>query len=112
LTDERSFMIAVFNRLPVKEGVAGQVVERFASSRGAVQEFPGFVSMEVLRSEEADEVLVITRWQSREAFDAWVGSEEFKRAHSRGGGGGLLRGHPQMSTYEVAVEREPSGDLA
>jgi len=54
-------MIAIFNRLPVKEGAAGQVVERFAKSRGHVQGFPGFVSMEVLRSEVADEVLVITR---------------------------------------------------
>jgi hypothetical protein len=26
--------------------------------------------------------------------------------HGRSGGGGLLRGHPKMSTYEVAVERE------
>jgi heme-degrading monooxygenase HmoA len=100
-------MIAIFNRLPVKEGAAGQVIERFAQSRGHVQGFPGFVSMEVLRSEGADEVLVITRWQSRDAFDAWVGSEEFKKAHGRGGGAELLRGHPQMSTYEVAVEREP-----
>jgi heme-degrading monooxygenase HmoA len=74
-------MIAIFNRLPVKEGAAGQIVERFANSRGNVQGFPGFVSMEVLRSEGTpegeDEVLVITRWRSREAFDAWVGSEEF-----------------------------------
>jgi heme oxygenase (staphylobilin-producing) len=99
-------MIAVFNRLPVKEGVADQVVERFASSRGNVQGFPGFVSMEVLRSVEADEVLVITRWQDKDAFDFWVHSDAFKKAHGRGGGGDLLRGHPQMSTYEVAVERE------
>ena len=70
-------MIAIFNRLPVKEGAAGQIVEQFANSRGNVQGFPGFVSMEVLRSEGADEVLVITRWRDREAFDAWVGSEEF-----------------------------------
>ncbi len=110
-------MIAVFNHLPVKEGAAGQVVERFANSRGHVQDFPGFVSMEVLSSEvteEADEVLVITRWQSREAFDSWVHSEEFGKAHGKGGGGDLLRGHPRMSTYEVAVEREPGppGDLA
>jgi heme oxygenase (staphylobilin-producing) len=108
-------MIAVFNRLPVKKGAAGQIVERFANSRGHVRNFPGFVSMEVLSSEEtegAEEVLVITRWRSRDAFDFWVGSEEFKRAHGRGGGGDLLRGHPQMSTYEVAVEREsePPGE--
>ncbi len=102
-------MFVVINRLPVKEGAARQVVERFANSRGNVQGFPGFVSMEVLRSEGEDEVLVITRWQDREAFDLWVHSEEFKKAHAQGGGGELLRGHPRMSTYEVALEREPTG---
>ena len=100
-------MIAVINRLPVREGMADEVVERFASGRGLVQDFPGFVSMEVLRSEGADEVLVITRWQSQDAFDSWVHSDAFRKAHGRGGGGDLLRGHPQMSTYEVAVVREP-----
>jgi heme-degrading monooxygenase HmoA len=44
-------MIAVFNRLPVKKGAAGQIVERFANSRGHVRNFPVFVSMEVLSSE-------------------------------------------------------------
>ncbi len=100
-------MIAVVNRLPVKEGMADQIVERFANSRGFVQEFPGFVSMEVLSSETGDEVLVVTRWRDKDAFDSWVGSDAFKRAHGRSGGKDLLRGHPQMSTYEVAVEREP-----
>jgi heme oxygenase (staphylobilin-producing) len=99
-------MIAVINRLPVKEGADDQVVERFANSQGHVQDFPGFVSMEVLSSETGDEVLVITRWRDKVAFDSWVGSDAFKRAHGRSGGGDLLRGHPQMSTYEVAVERE------
>jgi heme-degrading monooxygenase HmoA len=32
--------------------------------------------MEVLRAEAGDEVLVVTRWRDREAFDAWVHSEE------------------------------------
>ncbi len=98
-------MIAVVNRLPVKEGMAAEVVERFANGRGFVQGFPGFVSMEVLRSEGEDEVMVITRWEDKEAFNSWVHSDEFKLAHGKGGG--LLRGHPQMGTYEVAVWREP-----
>ena len=100
-------MIAVINRLPVKEGAADQVVERFANSRGNVQGFPGFVSMEVLNSDAGDEVLVITRWRDKDAFESWVHSEAFKKAHGRSGGGDLLRGHPQMGTYEVAVTREP-----
>lgn len=98
-------MIAIVNSLPVKEGAADEVVGRFADSRGDVQNFPGFVSMEVLRSEDAREVLVVTWWRDREAFDAWVGSEDFARAHARGGTGGLLTGHPKMTRYEVALER-------
>ncbi len=69
-------MIAIVNSLPVEEGAADRIVERFAESRGHVQGFPGFVSMEVLKSEAEDEVLVVTRWQNKDSFDAWVGSEE------------------------------------
>ena len=100
-------MIAVINRLPVKEGMADQVVERFANGRGFVQEFPGFVSLEILRSEGEDEVIVIRRWRDRKAFDSWVHSDEFKKAHGRGDGSGLLRRHPQMDTYDVSVICEP-----
>lgn len=71
-------MIAIFNSLPVKEGAADRVVERFRESRGNVQGFPGFISMKVLRAEAGDEVLVVTRWRDREAFDAWVHSEELR----------------------------------
>lgn len=102
-------MIAITNSLPVKEGAADQIVERFVESRGHVQDFPGFVSMEVLRSEDASEVLVVTRWRDKEAFQNWVHSEEFSRAHGRGGAGGLLTGHPKMNIYDVAVERRPEG---
>lgn len=100
-------MIAIFNSLPVKDGAADRVVERFRESRGNVQGFPGFISMEVLRAEAGDEVLVVTRWRDKEAFESWVHSEAFAKAHGRGGSEGLLRGHPKMSSYEVAVEREP-----
>ena len=100
-------MIAIFNSLPVKEGAADEIVDRFAGSRGRVQGFPGFVSMEVLKSDAEDEVLVVTRWRDRESFEEWVHSEEFSRAHGRGGAGGLLTGHPRMTFYRVEVERAP-----
>jgi heme oxygenase (staphylobilin-producing) len=104
-------VIAIINRLPVREGAADEVVRRFAEGRGYVQNFPGFVSMEVLRSEEGDEVLVITRWRDREAFDSWVGSDAFRKAHGRSGGGDLLSDHPEMTSYKVAVQRHASPDL-
>jgi len=91
-------MIAIFNSLPVKDGAADKIVDRFAESRGHVQGFPGFVSMEVLKSSEGDEVLVIARWENRSSFDAWVRSEEFSRVHGRSGGEGLLRGPPKTTS--------------
>ncbi len=94
-------MIAITNSLPVEEGAADAIVARFTESRGSVQSFPGFVSMEVLRSEDATEVLVVTRWESPEAFESWVGSEAFVQAHGKGGAGNLLTGRPKMSRYEI-----------
>ncbi|WP_119067574.1 antibiotic biosynthesis monooxygenase family protein [Rubrobacter indicoceani] len=96
-------MIAIFNSLPVKTGAEDQVVGRFAESRGNVRGFPGFVSMEVLKDE--GEVLVVTRWETREAFDAWVASDDFKAAHSGPSAAEFMTGRPKMTTYEVAVER-------
>ena len=100
-------MIAIFNSLPVKEGASGEIVGRFAESRGHVQGFPGFVSMEVLESDAGDEVLVVTRWRDQESFEAWIHSDAFSRAHGRSGTGELLTGHPTMTSYRVAVERAP-----
>lgn len=101
-------MIAITNSLPVKEGAADEIVARFAESRGNVQGFPGFISMEVLRSEDETEVLVVTRWESPESFESWVGSEEFRQAHGKGGAGDLLTGRPKMNRYEIVVEKEPN----
>lgn len=47
-----------------------------------------------------------------DSADGSQNSDEFKKAHARGGAGELMRGHPQMSTYEIAVEREPAGEPA
>ena len=73
-------MIAIFSSLlqqpSVKEGTADRIVERCCESRGNVQGFAGFVSMEVSRAKVGDEVLVITRWRDREAVDAGGHNEE------------------------------------
>jgi site-specific DNA recombinase len=42
-----------------------------------------------------------------DSADGVHNSDEFRRAHGRGGAGGLLTGHPRMSSYSVAVERAP-----
>jgi Antibiotic biosynthesis monooxygenase len=63
-------MITIVDSLPDREGL------RIVESWCCVQNTPGFVSMQVLRSEDGDEHLVITRSRDRASFDAWLRSEE------------------------------------
>lgn len=44
---------------------------------------------------------------AQSADDGHNFKEEFAKAHGQGGGAGLLRGHPKVTAYEIAVEREP-----
>ena len=60
------------------------------------------------RDEEGRPKADITyRFGPSNVADGVRNSEAFHRAHGRGGAGGLLTGHPRMSSYSVAVERAP-----
>ncbi|QIT55374.1 antibiotic biosynthesis monooxygenase [Aquisalimonas sp. 2447] len=76
-------MYQVTNRVFVAPGWEDAFEERFRQRAGRIHHNPGFVRMEVLRP-EADGLpyLVQSVWQSKEAFDAWVGSEDFRAAHA------------------------------
>ncbi|MEB3861242.1 MAG: antibiotic biosynthesis monooxygenase [Desulfurococcales archaeon] len=60
-----------------------RVVEAFRNRAGLVEGSPGFMGLQVLANRERLEVLVITTWESREAYEAWVESSRFREAHSR-----------------------------
>ncbi len=57
-------------------------VEAFRDRKGLVDRMPWFRGFALPVDWERLEALVATRWESREAFEAWVESEEFRRAHS------------------------------
>jgi heme-degrading monooxygenase HmoA len=88
--------IAVMNIVDVARGFESVYEEVFRTREGSVEEQPGFLSLEVLRtvsgswdSPEADgprdgtTYVVFSRWASAEAHDAWTRSEAFRRAHGR-----------------------------
>ncbi|MGG0730592.1 antibiotic biosynthesis monooxygenase family protein [Bacillus paramycoides] len=72
----------------VKEGTSNIVVERF-TGEGIIENFEGFIDLSVLvkkvrRGDE--EVVVMIRWESEEAWKNWETSEEHLAGHraSRG----------------------------
>ncbi len=78
-------MIVVMNRIPVREEYRDVFENRFRNRTREVDRFPGFIRNLVLRpaTEENPYYIVMTFWESREAFEAWTRSEAFERAHQR-----------------------------
>ncbi|MEB3780157.1 MAG: antibiotic biosynthesis monooxygenase [Desulfurococcales archaeon] len=81
--------IAVINYIRSEsEEAFERIVLSFKNRARLVEKVKGFIGIEVLASKERREVLVITLWDSKESFDAWVRSREFDVAHRRARGDG------------------------
>lgn len=77
-------MILVANRIFVAPAHADAFETMLETRASLVDRMPGFVAIQLLRPTKADEpYLTLTLWESREAFEAWLASEEFLRGHAR-----------------------------
>lgn len=77
-------MFYQIRRFVVKEGHSDQIVERFSKRGGLQEQMPGFLDKQVLvkkvrRGDE--EVMVIVRWESEEAWKNWEKSPEHIAGH-------------------------------
>ena len=68
---------------------------------------PGFVEFHLLRGPSAEDHTLYAShsvWNSREDFEAWTKSENFRKAHANAGGNKpLYLGHPRFEGFEVAL---------
>ena len=89
-------MFVSINHLSVTEGRETDFEELWRPRDRSVEKLPGFVSLDILQPGrtltmkpgeppvKTDNVyMVLTRWETQDAFNAWVGSDAFKKAHSR-----------------------------
>ena len=102
-------MYVVQNRVPVASGQEEAFIERFRTRRGLVDAQPGFIRNMVLRPVKSDFFIVLTFWESEEAFRAWTDSDAFKEAHSRVPPKEMFRGHAQLEIHEVVLDTEGAG---
>ena len=115
-------MITAMNRIYVAPEYAEQFEQRFQTRAGLVDGMPGFIWNKVLRPvNEGDPYVVLTLWDSRGAFDAWVKSDEFAKGHARSGTlpPEAFTRSGQIELHEVftdssrpALEAEPRGKPA
>lgn len=91
-------MVTVMNRVFIKTEFAEAFELAFRNRPGAVDGSPGFVSNQVLKPTKSGEpYIVLTLWESRDDFQAWVKSDAFKQAHS----GDRRLGHDAFSAPSV-----------
>lgn len=79
-------MITVSNRIYVAPEHAAAFEEAFAYRARLVDGMPGFIANQVLRPvNDGDPYIVLTLWNSRADFEAWIHSDEFIKGHARSG---------------------------
>ncbi|MFN8517526.1 MAG: antibiotic biosynthesis monooxygenase [Thermomicrobiales bacterium] len=79
-------MITTMNRIFVNPDYAEQFENNFRERAGLVDRMGGFISNQLLRpSAPGDPYIVLTQWQTRAQFEAWVRSPEFAHGHARSG---------------------------
>ncbi|MGQ9463528.1 MAG: antibiotic biosynthesis monooxygenase family protein [Candidatus Fervidibacter sp.] len=92
--------VAMF-KLKVEKGYEQEFVKRFQERAGLIDKFEGFLGLFVLQHrEESDSFIVMTLWRDESDFHKWVNSEEFKRAHARGG---VPTKETKLDTYTVKL---------
>ena len=106
-------MVVKINAIEVAEGRGPELEERFAKRAGEVEGMPGFLGYELLRPVGGENrYFVYTRWESEEAFRAWVESSAFTRGHAqaaRDSGGAVAHGSSLLG-FEVVQQVERRRD--
>jgi heme-degrading monooxygenase HmoA len=81
--------VVKINAIEVPEGMGPQLEQRFAGRARMVEQFDGFEDFQLLRPVEGEtRYFVYTRWATEEAFQAWLGSQEFGKGHAQAAGDG------------------------
>jgi heme-degrading monooxygenase HmoA len=104
--------VVKINAIEVPEGRGEALEERFRARAGEVERMPGFLGFELLRPTAGEtRYFVYTRWESEEAFRAWVEGPAFTRGHA-----GKERRHEQgpvgtgssLLEFEVVLSAGPA----
>lgn len=102
--------VVKINAIAVPQGMGPELEQRFAARAGQVEQQPGFEEFQLLRPVEGEtRYFVYTRWESEEAFQAWVSSQSFGQGHARAesGDGKPVSTGADLLSFEVVEHVRP-----
>nr|WP_138755806.1 heme oxygenase [Paenibacillus sinopodophylli] len=106
--EEDATMIIVTNVSQITKGNGDKLIERF-DRVGKVEGMEGFLGLEVLltqNTKEFDEVSIVTRWNSKDDFQAWTKSEAFRESHTHRKTPDYIINN-KITFQEVKIKRNP-----
>ena len=100
-------MFIAMNRFKIAQGFE-EGFERVWKERDSyLSEVPGFKSFALLKGPSKDDHVLYAShsvWESREAFEAWTESQNFRKAHAQTSAPkGTYLGHPELELFERVV---------
>ena len=104
--------VVKINAVEVPADRADEFEARFASRAGAVEHSPGFEAFELLRpTEGGTRYFVYTRWATEDAYQAWLGSQDFAKAHAhvatdKSGATAPVAHGAELLSFEVIERRD------
>jgi heme-degrading monooxygenase HmoA len=114
-------MFIAMNRFRVKKGSEDAFEKVWLGRDSYLDRVPGFLEFHLLEGPEAEDHTFYSShsvWQSKQAFEAWTRSEEFRAAHARAGNeatGPLYLEHPKFEKSLIvgmSHERPVTGKVA
>ena len=98
-------MFIAMNRFQVVKGREAEFEEVWKSRDSHLDQVEGFIEFHLLRGPEAyDYTLFCSHsvWASKQAFEAWTRSEQFRKAHANAGQtSDMYLGPPQFEAFQV-----------
>lgn len=98
-------MFVATNRFRVIPSEAERFEAAWLNRESHLHETPGFLSFHLLKGPVSEDHILyssLTLWASKELFEAWTRSEQFRRAHA---GAGVTKpttlGPPQFEGFDV-----------
>lgn len=100
-------MYVVMNVVSVKDENAEAFEAQFLNRESHLHKAEGFAGFELLRRDCEGEYIVLSRWESREAFENWRNSDLFKMSHRHAKG--ELAFNSRVRNYDVVDALQPVG---
>ncbi len=100
-------MFIAMNRFKIAPGKESEFIDIWKKRDSHLDGVPGFRSFNLLQGTSSDEHTLFAShsvWDSRQAFEDWTHSEEFRLAHAQAGQTkNVYLGPPSLELFEAVI---------